>query len=152
MRAQVAAINARFGSDDYRPVVLIDRHVEPQEVFRFYRAADACHVNSLDDGMNLVAKEFVAARDDGRGVLVLSQFAGAAQELTGAILVNPYDIDDVADALALALTMAYDDQERRMAAMRRQVAEHNVYRWAGRLLLDAAAVRESVAAPVAFDD
>ena len=97
--------------------------------------------------MNLVAKEFVAAREDGRGVLVLSRFAGAAQELTGAVLVNPYDIDDAADALALALTMAYDDQERRMAGMRRHLAEHNVHRWAGRLLIDAAAVRESVAAP-----
>jgi trehalose 6-phosphate synthase len=145
VRAQVEAINHRFGSDDYRPVVLIDRHVEPRDVFRFYRAADACHVNSLDDGMNLVAKEFVAARDDGRGVLILSQFAGAAQELTGAILVNPYDVDGVVDAMALGLTMAYDDQARRMAGMRRHVADHNVYRWAGRLLLDAAAVRESAA-------
>jgi trehalose 6-phosphate synthase len=148
VRAEVAAINARFGSDDYRPVILIDRPVESQDVFRFFRATDACHVNSLDDGMNLVAKEFVAARDDGRGALVLSRFAGAAQELSGAILVNPYDIDDAADALALAMTMGYDDQERRMAAMRRHVAEHNVYRWAGRLLIDAAAVRGSVAAPV----
>ena len=147
VRTQVEAINHRFGSDDYRPVVLIDRHVEPREVFRFYRAADACHVNSLDDGMNLVAKEFVAARDDGRGVLILSQFAGAAQELTGAILVNPYDVDGVADAMALGLTMAYDDQARRMAGMRRHVADHNVYRWAGRLLLDAAAVRQSAPAP-----
>jgi trehalose 6-phosphate synthase len=147
VRAQVAAINDRFGSADYRPVVLIDRHVEPQEVFRFYRAADACHVNSLDDGMNLVAKEFVAARDDGQGVLVLSQFAGAARELAGAILVNPYDLDGVADALANALTMAPDDQARRMTGMRRHVADHNVYHWAGRILLDAAAVRESSSAP-----
>jgi trehalose 6-phosphate synthase len=147
VRAQVAAINARFGSDDYRPVVLIDHHLEPAEVFRYYRAADACHVNSLDDGMNLVAKEFVAARDDGQGVLVLSQFAGSAQELTGAILVNPYDVDGVADALADALTLAPDDQARRMAGMRRHLAEHNVYRWAGRLLLDAATVRQSAAAP-----
>jgi trehalose 6-phosphate synthase len=143
VRAQVAAINARFGSDDYHPVVLIDHHLEPAEVFRYYRAADACHVNSLDDGMNLVAKEFVAARDDGQGVLVLSRFAGSAQELTGAILVNPYDIDGVADALADALTLPPDDQARRMAGMRRHLAEHNVHRWAGRLLHDAVTVRES---------
>jgi trehalose 6-phosphate synthase len=142
VRAEVAAMNARFGAEGYRPVVLLERHVEPAEVFRFYRAADACHVNSLDDGMNLVAKEFVSAREDDRGVLVLSRFAGAAEELAGAILVNPYDIDDVADAMADALTMPVADQARRMRAMRSQVAEHNVYRWAGRILLDAAGCRE----------
>ena len=86
VRAQVAAINERFGAPGYRPVLLLERHAEPQEVFRFYRAADACHVNSLDDGMNLVAKEFVAARDDEQGVLLLSRFAGAARELSGAML------------------------------------------------------------------
>jgi trehalose 6-phosphate synthase len=141
VRAQVAELNARFGSDDYRPVILIERHVEPGDVFRFYRAADACHVNSLDDGMNLVAKEFVAARDDGQGVLVLSQFAGAALELPDAFLVNPYHVDDVADGIADALTLPPDEQARRMRSMRRQVADHNVYRWAGRILLDAAGVR-----------
>jgi trehalose 6-phosphate synthase len=141
VRAQVAELNARFGSDDYRPVILIERHDEPADVFRFYRAGDACHVNSLDDGMNLVAKEFVAARDDGQGVLVLSQFAGAALELTDAFLVNPYHVDDVADGIADALTLPPDDQARRMRSMRRQVADHNVYRWAGRILLDAAGVR-----------
>jgi trehalose 6-phosphate synthase len=148
VRAQAAAINQRFGTQDYQPVVLVERHVEPAEVFRFYRAADACHVNSLDDGMNLVAKEFVAARDDGQGVLLLSQFAGAARELSAALLVNPYDVDHVADAIADALTMAPDDQARRMRSMRAQVADNSVYRWAGRLLLDAAAVRRTWAAPV----
>ena len=141
VRAQVAAINERFGEPGYQPVVLIERHVEPWEVFRFYRAADACHVNSLDDGMNLVAKEFVAARDDGQGLLLLSRFAGAARELPGAVLVNPCDIDGVADALADALTLPPADQARRMLTMRRQVAERNVFRWAGDLLLDAAALR-----------
>ena len=148
VRAQVAAINERFGSHDYQPVVLVERHVEPAEVFRFYRAADACHVNSLDDGMNLVAKEFVAARDDGQGVLLLSQFAGAAHELSAALLVNPYDLDNVADAIANALTMPADDQARRMRSLRAQVADNSVYRWAGRLLLDAAAVRRDWSAPV----
>ena len=143
VRAQVAAINERFGSRDYQPVVLVERHVAPEEVFRFYRAADACHVNSLDDGMNLVAKEFVAARDDGQGVLLLSRFAGAAHELSAALFVNPYDVDHVADTIANALTMPPDDQARRMRSMRAQVAENSVYRWAGRLLRDAAAVRRS---------
>jgi trehalose 6-phosphate synthase len=142
-RADAAAINARFGSGGYRPIVWLERHVEPRDVFRFYRAADACHVNSLDDGMNLVAKEFVAARDDEQGMLVLSRFAGAAAELSEALLVNPYDLDEVADTLADALTLPPSDQAARMRAMRAQVAEQNVYRWAGRLLLDAAAVRVS---------
>ena len=143
VREEAASINARFGSGAYAPIVLLERHVEPRDVFRFYRAADACHVNSLDDGMNLVAKEFVSARDDERGVLVLSRFTGAAAELSGAILVNPHDIDGVADALAGAVTMPPADQASRMRAMRTQVAEHNVFRWAGRLLLDAAATRET---------
>jgi len=141
VRARVAAINERYGAAGYQPVVLLERHVEPADVFRLYRAADACHVNSLDDGMNLVAKEFIAARDDGQGVLVLSRFAGAARELTGAIQVNPCDIDGVADALADALTLPPDEQARRMCAMRRHVADYNVFRWAGDLLLDAAAAR-----------
>jgi trehalose 6-phosphate synthase len=142
-RDEVAAINARFGAGAYRPIVWLEQHVEPRDVFRFYRAADACHVNSLDDGMNLVAKEFVAARDDDQGMLVLSRFAGAAAELSGALLVNPYDLDQVADTLADALTLPPFDQAGRMRAMRAQVAEHNVYRWAGRLLLDAAELRDS---------
>lgn len=143
VRSQVAAINERFGQPGYQPVVLLERHVEPCDVFRMFRAADACHVNSLDDGMNLVAKEFIAARDDNQGVLLLSQFAGAARELSGAMLVNPYDIDNVADAMADALTLPADEQARRMQALRRQVAERNVFRWAGDLLLDAAAVRSA---------
>jgi trehalose 6-phosphate synthase len=117
-------------------------------VFRFFRAADVCHVNSLDDGMNLVAKEFVAARDDGQGVLLLSRFAGAARELSGALLVNPYDVDRVADTIADALTMPPDDQARRMRSLRAQVADNCVYRWAGHVLRDAAAVRRTWSEPV----
>jgi trehalose 6-phosphate synthase len=143
IRAQVASINERFGQGSYRPVVLVERHVEPEEVFRFYRAADACHVNSLDDGMNLVAKEFVAARSDDHGVLLLSQFTGAARELAGAVMVNPFDIDSVADRIADALTLPPEAQVRRMRGMRRQVAEHNVYRWAGEMLLDAAEIGQN---------
>jgi trehalose 6-phosphate synthase len=87
--------------------------------------------------MNLVAKEFVAARDDERGTLVLSRFAGAAQELAGALLVNPYDIDGVVEALVGALTMPIVEQERRMRRMRTWIADHNVYHWAADLLADA---------------
>jgi len=138
VRAQVAAVNGRFGRPGYQPVVLLDRHVEPEDVHRFYRAADVCHVNSLDDGMNLVAKEFVAARDDERGVLVLSRFAGAARELDRAILVNPYDVDAGADAIDAALSMPLDEQAARMRALRLHVRRHDVFAWAERILTAAA--------------
>lgn len=135
-------INARFGRGIYRPVVFLRSHHEQSTILRFYRAADFCYVSSLDDGMNLVAKEFVAARDDERGVLVLSQFTGASRELTEALVVNPYAIDEVATALAIALEMSASEQMERMRALRRQVSEFNVYRWAGRMLLDAAQLRD----------
>ena len=106
----------------------------PKEITLLYRMAAGCVVSSLHDGMNLVAKEFVAARDDDRGVLVLSQFTGAARELTDAILVNPFDVEQLAAGLHTALTMPVEEQERRMRRMRAQVADHNIYRWAGQLL------------------
>jgi trehalose 6-phosphate synthase len=137
-----ARINERFGRAGYRPVHLLRRHHEPPAVFRFYRAADVCYVSSLHDGMNLVAKEFVAARDDERGVLVLSCFTGAARELTEALIVNPYDIDSASLALASALSMSPQEQADRMRAMRQFLAEFNVYRWAGQILIDAARVRQ----------
>jgi trehalose 6-phosphate synthase len=136
-----ARVNERFGTADYRPVVLLRAHHEPPKVFRYYRAADLCYVSSLHDGMNLVAKEFIAARDDERGVLVLSQFTGAARELTEALIVNPYDLDEASAALATALTLAPDEQRDRMRSMRAFLAEFNVYRWAGRMLVDAARLR-----------
>jgi trehalose 6-phosphate synthase len=134
-------INLRFGSDNYQPIVLLEAHHEPADVYRFLRAADVCYVGSLHDGMNLVAKEFVSARDDDRGVLILSRFAGAARELAGAVMVNPYAIDDSAHALADALSMADEEQSNRMRAMRSVVAEFNAYRWAGEMLADAARLR-----------
>jgi trehalose 6-phosphate synthase len=136
-----ARINARFGHADYRPIVLLRSHHEPPAVFRYYRAADVCYVSSLHDGMNLVAKEFVAAREDERGVLVLSEFTGAARELTEALIVNPYDLDESSDALAAALTMPLEEQRDRMRSMRTYISEFNVYRWAGRMLADAARLR-----------
>jgi len=137
-----ARINARFGRGTYRPIVLLRTHHEPPTVFKYYRAADLCYVSSLHDGMNLVAKEFVAARDDEGGVLVLSQFAGAARELTEALIVNPYDLDEAASALAVALDMPPGEQRARMRSMRAYVSEFNVYRWAGRMLVEAARRRD----------
>ena len=136
-----AEINERWAEGSYRPIVLLRRHHEPPEVFRNFRAAELCYVSSLHDGMNLVAKEFVAARADEAGVLVLSQFTGAARDLTEALIVNPYDLREAADAMASALRMSADEQRERMRSMRRLLAEFNVYRWAGRMLVDAAEVR-----------
>jgi trehalose 6-phosphate synthase len=137
-----ARINGRFASGGYRPVVLLRANHPPRAVFRYLRAADVCYVSSLHDGMNLVAKEFVSARDDERGVLVLSCFTGAARELTEALVVNPYDLEEASAALAAALAMPAAEQADRMRAMRALVSEFNVYRWAGRMLTDAARVRQ----------
>jgi trehalose 6-phosphate synthase len=134
-------INARWSSGSYRPIVMLRANHEPAAVYRTYRAADLCYVSSLHDGMNLVAKEFVAARDDEQGVLVLSQFTGAARDLTEALVVNPYDLRQASDAMAAALSMSPDEQRERMRSMRRLVSEFNIYRWAGRMLVDAAELR-----------
>jgi len=135
------AINARFGRDGYQPIVLLVEHHDVNQVYELYRAADVCYVSSLHDGMNLVAKEFIAARDDDQGVLILSQFTGAARELAEALIVNPYDINQAAAALHLALDMKPEEQRVRMRSMRSLVQEFNVYRWAGRMLIDAARMR-----------
>jgi len=136
-----ARINHRFAKGGYRPIIVLRAHHEPPTVFRYLRAADLCYVSSLHDGMNLVAKEFVAARDDERGVLVLSQFTGAARELTEALIVNPYDLEEASAALATALAMSTEEQKDRMRSMRAFLSEFNVYRWAGRMLVDAARLR-----------
>jgi trehalose 6-phosphate synthase len=141
VRALAIRINERFAGNGPPPIVLKVEHHEPQQVYEYYRAAEFCFVSSLHDGMNLVAKEFVASRDDGRGVLILSQFTGAARELPEAVIVNPYDVDQCAAALQIALTMPPGEQRDRIRLMRGLVGEFNVYRWAGRMLLDAAAMR-----------
>jgi trehalose-6-phosphate synthase len=135
-------INRRFGGNGYCPIHLLIQHHEVRDVMSHYRAADLCVVSSLHDGMNLVAKEFVAARDDEQGVLILSQFTGAATELPDALVVNPYNIDQCAAAMHLALTMPPTEQRARMRSMRGIVQEFNVYRWAGRMLMDAARMRQ----------
>lgn len=139
--AEVERVNAKFAMGDYRPIVLISEHRSPEQVFELYRACDFCVVNSLHDGMNLVAKEFVSARDDEDGVLVLSSFAGASRELVEALIVNPYDTDETAVAIERALAMPREERRQRMRLMRLTVKENNVYRWAGRMLMDAAKIR-----------
>jgi len=141
VRALAQRINLRFGQSGVNPVVLKVEHYDSDQVSRYYRAADVCMVTSLHDGMNLVAKEFIAARDDELGVLILSQFTGAARELHEALIINPYHIEQGADALYRALTMPEAEQRERMRSMRALVRDFNVYRWAGRMLLDAARLR-----------
>jgi trehalose 6-phosphate synthase len=141
VRALAERINKRFGRPGYLPIVLAIEHHDAARVYEIYRAADLCYVSSLHDGMNLVAKEFVAARDDEQGVLLLSQFTGAARELAEALIVNPYDLEQTAAAMHLALTMSPEEQRARMRSMRHLVQEFNVYRWAGRMLVDAARMR-----------
>ncbi|MEO8139223.1 MAG: trehalose-6-phosphate synthase [Gemmatimonadota bacterium] len=141
VRALVDRINGRFAHAEHPPIILKAAHHEPEQVYEYYRASELCFVSSLHDGMNLVAKEFVASRDDERGVLLLSQFTGAARELPEAIIVNPYDTDQCATALHMALSMPEGEQRARMRLMRGLIQEFNVYRWAGRMLIDAAGMR-----------
>jgi len=139
--AEADRINARFQTSHWKPIVLLKKHHSHEEISRFYRAASVCLVTSLHDGMNLVAKEFVAAREDERGVLILSTFAGAAHDLPDALLVNPYDIQQLADAIHRALEMPEDQQAARMERLRRGVRQNNVYRWAAHLLSDLTEIR-----------
>jgi trehalose 6-phosphate synthase len=140
--ATVARVNRRFATSEYQPIILLETHHDPSEVYELLRSADVCYVGSLHDGMNLVAKEFVAARDDCQGVLVLSALTGAAHQLSGALLVNPYVTDESARVLARALRMAPDEQSARMQLMRAIVAEFNSYRWIGEMLEDAWSLRQ----------
>lgn len=139
--AEAERINARFQAGRWKPIVLLKRHHSHEEIDRYFRAASVCLVTSLHDGMNLVAKEFVASRDDNRGALILSTFAGASRELTDALLVNPYDVDQMANAIFQALEFNEDEQATRMSRMRKVVYERNVYRWAANLLSDLTDIR-----------
>ncbi|MGE5450683.1 MAG: alpha,alpha-trehalose-phosphate synthase (UDP-forming) [Acidobacteriota bacterium] len=147
VREESARINDKFTQlNPHSPppiIMLIEQH-DSESVRSHYRACDIALVTSLHDGMNLVAKEFVAARDTEDGVLILSRFAGAAGEMTEALIVNPYHIDETADALAKAVSMHPAEQRERMRAMRSRLADFNIYRWAGRMLLDAADERNRI--------
>jgi trehalose 6-phosphate synthase len=140
--AKVAGINARHGrSSTDGPIRYRKSALKLRRLVALYRLADFCIVSSLHDGMNLVAKEFVASRVDDRGVLILSTFAGAALELSDALLVNPYDVCQLAEAIHSALEMPEAEQATRMHWMRRGVREHNIYRWAANLLSDLTEIR-----------
>ncbi len=139
--AEADRINARFQAGRWKPIVFLRKHHTHEEIDRYYRAASVALVTSLHDGMNLVAKEFIAAREDERGVLILSTFAGAALELGDALLINPYDVQQLAEAIHRALDMPEEAQQMRMHHLRSQVREHNIYRWAANLLSDLTEIR-----------
>ena len=144
----IREVNEAFGTRRWRPIVYLRRHHDHRDIWPFYRHADFCMVTSLHDGMNLVAKEFVSVRDDDDGVLILSQFAGASSELRDAVLVNPYDLDGMAEAVRVAVELSPEERRLRMARMRQTVREHNIYRWAGLLLSELQRIpEESIGSP-----
>ncbi|HMK28580.1 MAG TPA: trehalose-6-phosphate synthase [Terriglobales bacterium] len=141
VEAEAERINWRFQSGKWKPILFLKRQHSHQEIQRFYRAADVCMVTSLHDGMNLVAKEFLASRHDEQGTLILSRFTGAARELRDALLVNPYDIDQTAEAIHFALEMDDEERQLRMQRMRQSVKEHNIFRWAANLVAELSNIR-----------
>ncbi|MGA9453116.1 MAG: trehalose-6-phosphate synthase [Verrucomicrobiia bacterium] len=134
-------INWKFKTKDYKPIVFLKKHHSHQEILPYYRLADVCMVTSLHDGMNLVAKEFVAAREDKGGALILSRFTGASRELRDALIVNPYDAEELADSIRFALEMEPEERTARMRRMRETLREHNIYRWAGNLIEELTRIR-----------
>ncbi len=141
LEAEAERINWRFQAGKWKPILFLKRQHSHKEIERYYRAADLCLVTSLHDGMNLVAKEFLAARHDERGVLILSQFTGAARELRDALRVNPYDIDQTAEAIRVALEMEPEEKQMRVHRMRKVIKEQNIYRWAGSLITELCELR-----------
>ena len=131
---RVNRINAKWQTGSWEPIVFVHRHVDQRSLMALHQVADFCVVSSLHDGMNLVAKEFVASRTDEDGVLILSRFTGAARELTSALLVNPFAPDEIASAMESAIDMSAEERQQRMRQMRSAVEGQNIYRWAGKIL------------------
>ncbi len=130
----VAEINHRFGNPDWTPIVLIHENVSSELLASIYRAGDLCMVSSLQDGMNLVAKEFIACQTDERGVLVLSRFTGAAEAIEGAVLINPFNVDGFVEGIRTALAMPMEERRRRMQRMRVQLHDTTIFDWMGAIL------------------
>jgi trehalose 6-phosphate synthase len=137
----VARINSRFGTDTSKPIHYRYEHLEPHELVVYYRMADFAMVTPHYDGMNLVAKEFVASQIDRKGVLICSEFAGAAAELGNALMINPYDIESVAEAMKQAIDMPLPERAQRMARLQEQIAEYNIYKWLADIFTELASIR-----------
>lgn len=134
--------NWKYSDPNWKPIIYLKRHFSPDEIVPFYKMADLCIVSSLHDGMNLVAKEYLATKSDLSGILILSQFTGAARELTDAIQINPYSIEEFADSIKLALQMPEGEKTKRMENMRKVISENNVYRWAGNIISELTALKK----------
>jgi len=130
----VGEINGKLGKPDWTPIIYINRSIERKELVALYKLADVCWVGPLRDGMNLVAKEYVACKRNGDGVLLLSEFAGAAAEMGEALLINPYDEDGAADAIGRALALDIEERQDRMRALHARVLRNDVFRWGDRFL------------------
>lgn len=148
VEAEAERINGRFQDATWKPIILLKRHHSHREIEPFYKAADLCMVTSLHDGMNLVAKEFVASREDEAGALILSRFTGACRELRDALIVNPYDTEQLAETIREALEIDPEERKARMQRMRHVVKENNVFRWAGNLITELSRIRPEKAEPV----
>jgi len=135
--------NWKYSDGLWKPIIYLKRHFSPEEIKPYYLLADICVVSSLHDGMNLVAKEYVASKSDSNGVLILSRFTGAARELTDAVPINPYAIEEFADAIKFAVEMPLEERKKRMKNMRKIVAENNVYRWAGNIITELTALKKA---------
>jgi trehalose-6-phosphate synthase len=137
--------NWKYSNESWQPIIYINRQLSFEQIRPYYALADLCIVSSLHDGMNLVAKEYVASKRGKGGMLILSRFTGAARELTDAILINPYSIGDFADAIKLAIEMKPDERQARMEKMWNVVAENNVYRWAANIITELTALKQNEA-------
>ena len=141
VEAEADRINWRFKTKEWQPIVFLKKHHSHEEIRPFYETADLCLVTSLHDGMNLVAKEYIGAREDGSGVLILSQFTGASRELLDALIVNPYDIEEMAQAIRAGLEMDPAEKKARMQRMRETLKDRNIYHWAADLISNLAQIR-----------
>ncbi|MBU0503175.1 MAG: trehalose-6-phosphate synthase [Candidatus Omnitrophica bacterium] len=130
--------NWKYSDGGWKPIIYLKRHFSPEEIRPYYLLADLCIVSSLHDGMNLVAKEYVASRNDSSGALVLSKFTGAARELTDAVMVNPYSIEEFADAIKFTIELPAEEKIKRMENMRKVISENNIYKWAGSIISELA--------------
>ncbi len=134
--------NWKHSEGSWQPIIYLKRHFSPEEILPYYKLADFCVVSSLHDGMNLVAKEYVAAKDDLKGSLILSRFTGAAKELVDAIQINPYATEEFSEAIRQAVEMLPEEKARRMEAMRKIIQDNNVYKWAGSIISDLTALKK----------
>ena len=134
--------NWKHSNGNWQPIIYLKRHFSPEEITPYYELADICIVSSLHDGMNLVAKEYIAAKADLNGMLILSKFTGAARELLDAIQINPYSTEEFADSIKLAIEMSKEEKSKRMEKMRDTIKENNIYRWAANIMIELTGLKK----------